>query len=203
MKRYRGSLFDILQANPNCSGMLRFAGGWTGHFLLPLFELSKMKKYIFLGFLLIISYTGFGQFDHAGIMLGKTDSVILIYIDSLDHLIDSSFYKLKKEITKEGNLLITVYLSVEDEHYYKCVGYIFFFEKKNDLEICTRQVIVGTRVFSPYNLAYLNDNFTKRKKNRWEKPYAPDDTLKITAHYEEENDQYQMYKITYLLVKGK
>ena len=63
-----------------------------------------MRKFVLCNLILVAHYTGFSQIEHIQVVLGKTETVVTAYFDSLNSLKSNPYYKVKKSVTNYGEL---------------------------------------------------------------------------------------------------
>ena len=163
-----------------------------------------MKKGIFLLVFVFTSYSCFSQLDHVELLIGKTEPQVIQYLDSLNNLKSNLYYKIKRDITKNANLLLGSEFSIYDEKYYTCIAIYASFQRINGVEVCIKQTIAGGSEYAEPNLSYIKDNFKYVSNNEWERPYGEDIPLKIQAVFERiNNDNYGGYVITFSVISNK
>jgi hypothetical protein len=153
-----------------------------------------MKKNLFLVLLLCISYTSNCQLQHIAILIGKTDTDIKNYFDTLNnnqHLVPET------SVTDYGDLLLDYILPLSAQKSYTCYSIITLFKRINGNEICIKQTIMGNLEFAQPNLSFIQDNFKFVSDGKWEMPYPLNPALKIVATFLSLHDKFPTYNITY------
>lgn len=162
---------------------------------------SIFAKGLFLLFTLTVkSYVGYSQIDHISVMVGKPENTVRKYLDSLNQLKSNPYYKIKSDVSKEGDQILKVSFALADEAYYGCLDIILKFQRtKDSVEVCTDQIIGGKSEYAYRNVSYLKDNFKFVSTNYWEKSCECVFNAIIAANFvRQDNDSYY---IRYSLVK--
>ena len=142
-------------------------------------------KYVFLIILPFIqSGLVYSQIEHVEILLGKDESQVRQYLDSLNKLKAEKYSLIKQDVADDGSLLLSVSFLTEDEKFYKCLGIGLSFRRTASKEICTYQRIYGTAELAQNNLNYIKDNFIFKSENKWEKNLGKKSKNKIVATFE-------------------
>jgi hypothetical protein len=132
--------------------------------------------------LLLITATAFSQINHIKVLIGKPEQVIRDYFDSLNKLKSNPAYKIERDATDEGGLILTTNFSLGDEDYYTCLSIATVFTRLADgREICTTQLLFGSSKNAQPNMAYIKDNYKLIKENYWERTITP--KVKIGAEF--------------------
>lgn len=138
----------------------------------------------------------FSQISHIDVLIGKLDSDVTRYLDSLHNLKSNPYYKIKRDVTNNGDMLLSVEFSLADQSYYNCLRITTRFTRSQGSEFCTTQYITGKSEFAKPNLDFIKDNFTfVQEKNIWEKVLIPGQ-FKVVATFESAE---KFYTITYKL----
>jgi hypothetical protein len=131
--------------------------------------------------------------DRVTILVGKTDSTITKYFDSLLSLKTNPYYKIEKGTTEKGDLDLAVKFSTDDESFYKCIGITATFQRVNGKEYCHAQTIYGQVADAQFYLSYIKDNFTYVSENIWEIPNAEILGLRTTAEYKKVDNAFVLF----------
>ncbi len=159
-----------------------------------------MKKHsLLILFLIGFCFKCLSQVDHVSVLIGKTDTDVSNYLDSLNNTHPSSYYKIKRSTSSDGNLTFQVDSYLGDETYWHFYAIIIFFKRINGIEICTTQMIMGSLEFAQYNLSYVKDNFHFVSENVWEKPWVLLPQFKILAKFIRRDGAYPGFTISYEL----
>jgi hypothetical protein len=156
-----------------------------------------MNKNIILAILLLVSCSCYSQVDHIEMLIGKTDSEVTQYFDSLNSLKNNPYYKIKRDVTDNGDLMLSVEFALSDGGYYTCSSIMTRFERVKGIEICVTQGIVGSTEFAQGNLSFIKDNFEVVSEGRWKKPYGHSNRLEIAATFGRKEGEYPNYVILY------
>lgn len=144
--------------------------------------------------------SSFSQINHIDVLIGKLDSHVTKYFDSLNNLKSNPYYKIKRDVTNYGDMLLSVEFSSVDQSYYNCLSITTRFTRSQGSEFCDKQYITGRSEFAKPNLDFIKDNFTfVQEKNIWEKVLIPGH-FKVVATFESEE---KFYNITYELQEIK
>lgn len=162
-----------------------------------------MNKIVTFTLFLFFSYKSFSQIGHIEVLVGKTESEVTKYFDSLNNLKRNPYYKIAKSVTDDGNLVFTNSFSLSDEIYYNCTGIIAKFQRNAGQEYCAEQYILGGVKFAQANLSFIKDNFTFVSVNRWEKKYADDVPFKMVVTFERKDGDFPSFVICYYLENAK
>ena len=139
-----------------------------------------------------IFYSSFSQINHVELLVGKLDSHVTSYFDSLNGLKSNPYYKIKKDVTDYGDMLLSVEFASVDQSYYTCLSITTRFTRLKGTEFCNKQYITGRSEFAKPNLDFIKDNFTfVAEKNNWEKILIPDH-FKIIATFERQGNFYSI-----------
>ncbi|WP_121353168.1 hypothetical protein [Flavisolibacter nicotianae] len=155
-----------------------------------------MRKILF-PLLLLITTNAFSQIDHIKVLIGRPESAIREYFDSLNHLKSNPAYRIDRDVAENGDLMLSVSFSLKDEDFYTCIGIaVVFIRISGGEEICRTQVVHGSSKNAQPNLAYIKDNYKYIKENYWERAIAPG--AKIGAEFKSEMvNNHSSYTIAY------
>ena len=150
-----------------------------------------MKRTTISIFLFFIFYSSFCQLKHIELLIGQLDTHVISYFDSLNNLKSNPYYKIKKDVSDYGDMILSNEFSLSDESYYTCLSVTARFARIKGVELCDRQYISGTSEFSKLNLDFIKDNFKfVSEKNNWERIIVPDH-YKIIASFEKRDSFIQ------------
>ncbi len=156
-----------------------------------------MKNSIVILLLLICISPCFSQIDHLQILLGKTESQVRHYLDSLNSLKKNPYYKIEKDISQDGNLILKSGFSISDEQFYTCTSIWTFFNRIQGTEICVNQRFLGGVEYAQSNLSFIKDNFEFVSEGRWQKPFGNSKKNKIVATFKRNDGEFPTYVIDY------
>ena len=108
-----------------------------------------MKKSFLLIPLLFTFFVSFSQFSHVELLVGLTETEATKYLDSLNHLKSNPYYKVERDISPDGYLLLKSSFSLADEYFYKCSSIFLWFTRVKGVEYCMRQIILGDTMSCP------------------------------------------------------
>lgn len=160
-----------------------------------------MKKIIII-LCLFLTNICFGQLDHMPLMVGNTDIEVIHYLDSLNKLKANPYYKVIKDMTPDGELMLRAEYSLYDEEFYTCLYVRYDFMTVGvDKEICVGQMVMGHVEYAENNMRYVRQNFKNTSSGHWERPVKSGAPYKITVDFERKEGQYPMYLLTYQVKK--
>ena len=81
------------------------------------------------------------------------------YLDSLNGLKNNPYYKIEKDISQDGNLILKSGFSIYDEQFYTCLSIWTVFNRFEGTEICVNQRFFGGVEYAQSNLSFIKDNF--------------------------------------------
>jgi hypothetical protein len=137
-----------------------------------------------------IFYSSFSQINHIELLIGKLDSDVTSYFDSLNSLKSNPYYKIKRDVSDYGDMILKVEFALADGAYYTCSSIITRFVRLKGDEFCDRQYIMGSAEFAKPNLDFIKDNFKfVPEKDNWEKILIPDH-FKVIATFEKKEEFY-------------
>lgn len=166
-------------------------------------KIQIMKKiFIFLLFFVSTNLC-FSQIDHIRVLIGKTESEVRHYLDSLNSLKSNPYYKIKENVSVNGNLYLECGYSIFDEEYYTCTFLLVGFQRFSGTEVCTNQTISGSVEYAQSNLSFIKDNFKLVSAQRWENPFSSSNKFKMVATFERREGDYPVYVIDYFVEEVK
>jgi hypothetical protein len=142
---------------------------------------------------------GFSQVDHIQVLIGETETTVINYLDSLNRLKPNSHFKIEKDVTDFGDLMLhcDFPLNDENEEFFKCNTLIFVFKRLHPgEERCTTESVLGNATYAFSQLNYIKDNFKFVSDNTWEKNFS--EQGKIVASFKKET-QSPFFGIEYEL----
>ena len=153
-------------------------------------------------YLLFLFFTGnslfcSAQISHINVLIGKTEVQVTRYLDSLNNLKDNSYYKIKRDVSETGGLILKVEFSMSDEKYYNCSGIVVGFQRFNGQEICINQMLWGIAEYAQSNSSYIKDNFEVVSDGEWEKPFGNSGNYKIVATFQRQDGNPPGFIIIY------
>jgi hypothetical protein len=162
-----------------------------------------MKRVILFFFILFNSNDTFSQIDNIKLLLGQSEYEVTKYLDSLNNLKTNPYYKVVKDVTKDGDLFLKNDFSIYDQTFYKCFSTNFVFARVNGVDYCVKEWFLGESKYSISNLNFIKNNYIEISNAKWGLPINLPwykGTASIIATFEKiEND----YVITYELTKEK
>src|SRR5258708_4779985 len=102
-----------------------------------------MKRFLLLFILFSYSYLAHTQITHITILLGMTEAEVTSYYVSLNNLKYNPNFKIEKDVSDDGDLMLSIKFASSVESYYSCRDLGTKFYRKDGTEICTGQVIAG------------------------------------------------------------
>lgn len=155
---------------------------------------TNFMKKIILSLIFFISISpSFSQIKHIKLLVLKTEKEVVKYFDSLNNLKSNPYYKITRDVSEDGDLILRAEYSLDDEQFYTCTNISTIFQRaENGVEVCIRQIIKGSTKFASSNLSFIKDNFKWISEGKWEKlPYA-NSPLKFVANFGKQNDLYMI-----------
>jgi hypothetical protein len=148
------------------------------------------------------------QIEVIPVLIGKPESVVVKYMDSLNSLKNNPYYRISRSTNSFGDLQLTSSFSMADQSFYKCLSLIFIFQRIKGTEICSQQFFYGDAQYASYNLNYIKDNF-KQVGDKWEYPFYNIPEYKIVAEYTKKDGNpgvvggsSDIYRIFYYVFKN-
>ena len=160
----------------------------------------KYKKLFLLTTLSVLFITNkcFTQIDHIRIMVGELEPAVINYLDSLNKLKTNKYYKIERDITNNGDLMLQCSYSIYDEDFYRCSDILLVFQRfSNGEEVCITQDVLGATKYAASQLNYIKDNFNLVAEGRWERNFL--NKYKIVATFERKASEFPSYSIIYEL----
>ena len=152
-------------------------------------------KYLLVQCLFIIGISkSYSQLNGVDILVAKNSERITSYLDSLNHLKSNPYYKIEKDVSPEGSLILKSEYAISDQEFYKCLSVSFLFKRIKGEEFCIRQLVMGYTRYADTYLNYLKDNFTTITPGTWQYVY-PSGELKVVAEFVKKDDGF--FYITY------
>jgi|SRR5690348_3178118 len=148
-----------------------------------------MKRILISILLFFTCYSSFSQISHIELLIGRSDSDVTSYFDSLNSLKRNPYYKIKKGVSNYGDMILSVEYAIDDESYYTCSSIMTRFARLKGEEFCDREYVMGSTEFATSNLDFIKDNFKFVSENNWEKILVPDH-FKIVASFEKQENSY-------------
>ena len=164
-----------------------------------------MKKCLLPILLVVVYFSCSSQKDrepyieYAPMLLGASDSLVIEYLDSLNLIRPHPNFKIDRDVSDSGDLILKAKYDPNDEKYLKCKSIYTRFQRF-DKEVCVMQIVVGSAVYASYNLKYIKDNFSPIADGKWERKLG---NYIITATYEKHVTDPSGYAITYKLLENK
>lgn len=147
-----------------------------------------------------IYFSSFSQIGNVQVLIGKYDTYVKKYFDSLNSLKPNPYFKIKKDFSKNGEMVLIAEFATSDQPIFGCYFIMVLFQRTKDgNQICISEKISGEVQYADGNLNYIKDNFTRipSETAKWEKPFGYDLTFKIIAEFERRDGNYPSYVITY------
>lgn len=156
-----------------------------------------MRK-LLIAFVLLVVGKSYGQINKVSILIGKTDTEVIAYFDSLNSIRPNEAYKIKTIVAKDGDKMLIADYAIDDEIYLKCYSIITRFKRIMGKDICTLQLIMGTTEYGMTNINYVKDNFIEIKTAEWQGTIRDGyGDLKVRVKLTTEKD---LYEIEYYLL---
>jgi hypothetical protein len=138
------------------------------------------------------------QVDHIGVLLGKSDSAVINYLDSLIHLRANSNYKVEKTASGDGDLILHCDFDANGQSFYNCRNVYFFVHSFPDgVNICYKQTVSGPIEYAPSQLSFVKSNYKTVSPNRWQGDVSRD--YRIVATFDTTNKDNPGYTLSYKL----
>jgi len=152
-----------------------------------------------LAFIFTFLYlSSFSQIGNVQVLIGKYDTYVKKYLDSLNSLKPNPYFEIKKDFTKNGDMVLIAKFPLSDQPIFGCYFIMVLFQRTpNGNQICTSEKISGEVQYADWNLNFIKDNFTRipSETAKWEKPFGL--TFKIIAEFERQDGNLPSYVITY------
>lgn len=155
-----------------------------------------MKQLFFLALFTSLTLNSIAQESKIKLLLGKSESYVKNYLDSLVKVHKSDGVYFEKDKNEYGEVSMGVY-SEDDESTIDCLAFYCFFMKVGKEQVCVRQLIGGSPEYGEKQKQILFKDFTKVSDNKWSKPFDMGFTLIAEYVLERENETYY---ITFSLV---
>lgn len=156
------------------------------------------KKWLTTIGVVLLCHSGFSQLSSVDVLLGMTESRITTYFDSLNRLKSNPAYKIERDVTPDGALMLKNSFSMADEPFYKCLDVSVVFRRINGKEVCISQLVFGSSQYASNYLNYVKDNFKYVEPNKWE-VYYTDAPLKVVAEFSKLEGNYPSFSMIYRL----
>lgn len=156
-----------------------------------------MQKIFIVG-LIILSFSSYSQDRKLPLLVSQTEQTITHWLDSINKLSNNPYYKIKRQVAEDGDLILTCDYAINEEHLYKCLKAGFRFSYVKGTNICIVQSITGSEKYAQENLEFIRENFTKVSDGKWEWELA-DYNFKIYAKFERIDGESPMFKVKYEL----
>ena len=98
-----------------------------------------MKRLILFFFIYFNCHDTFSQIDNINVLLGQSEYEVTKYLDSLNKLKTNPYYKVVKDVTKDGDLFLKNDFSIYDQTFYKCYSTNFVFARVNGVDYCVKE----------------------------------------------------------------
>ena len=121
------------------------------------------------------------------VFVGKQEPVIVAYLDSINRLSNNPYYKIKRGINDDGDLVLSSEYALDEENIYKCYFVSAVFKRLSGENVCFMQVISGWNQYAEENLQYIKDEYKFISTGRWIGEYLPLVNLGIEATFSREN----------------
>lgn len=109
------------------------------------------------------------QIDHIRVLLGQSDSAVINYLDSLTRLRADSNYKVEKNASGDGDLILHCDFDVNGQSFYNCRRVYFFVHSFPDgVTMCYKQSVSGSPEYASSQLNFVKSNFKVVSTNEWE-----------------------------------
>lgn len=131
-----------------------------------------------------IFFNANGQISYIKIMIGDTESEVEKYMDSLFSLKHNSYYKIKRNLSQDGDLILTAEYALSDENFYTCSYLRTIFKRVKGANYCVLQQLMGTDSYLIPNINYIKDTFKEMTDSKWEIPYYGNKNAIISARFE-------------------
>lgn len=139
------------------------------------------------------------QIDHIRVLLGQSDSIVLNYLDSLNQLRTNSNYKVEKDASSDGDLILHCDFALNDQSFYNCRNVYFFLHRFPDgMVMCYNQNVSGPVEYAASQLNFVKDNYKTVSDNKWERDLSPH--YKIAATLEKKDVDSSSYVLSYKLM---
>lgn len=156
-----------------------------------------MQKFFIL-VLVILSFNSYSQDRKIPLLVSQTEQTITNWLDSINKLSKNPYYKIKRQVAEDGDLILTCDYAINEEYLYKCLKVGFRFSYARGTNICIVQSISGSEQYAQENLQFIRDNFTKVSDGNWEW-VSSEQAFKVYAKFERINSEFPQFKIKYEL----
>lgn len=114
------------------------------------------------------------------------------YFDSLNHLRYNPYYKVEKDITPSGDLILKNDFAIADEDFYSCTHIETKFQRLKGVDYCVMEIIMASKKDMLFLLEDIKDRYTKIADNKWqfEPPAFPEVRVIATYKQPEDNSEY-------------
>ena len=137
------------------------------------------------------------QIDHIRVLLGKSDSAVINYLDSLTNLKANSNYKVE-QTSGDGDLILHCDFDVNGQSFYNC-RYVYFFIHSfpDGVNMCYKQSVSGPIQYAPSQLNFVQSNFKVASTNQWQGDISRD--YRVVAILDTTNKDNPGFTLTYKL----
>jgi hypothetical protein len=141
--------------------------------------------------LILISFNSFAQLKNFPILVCKDDATIIKYLDSLNAAEGNPAYKVVKNTSDAGNLILTETFGIDDERFYTCYDLILKFTKMGPFSVCVREDVLSTGKYATPNIDYIKNNFAEKiSDSKWEMKGPPELPIFIDATIKMSGDNF-------------
>ena len=121
-----------------------------------------LRKILYCLVAVLFAIDSYSQIDHIKVLVGLKEADVVYYMDSLLNLKTNEYYKIKRDINADGDLMLKSSFSMSDEPFYTCYTIMCIFVRQGGVEYCVRQIILGAPENAVKNINFIKSRSTKK-----------------------------------------